>query len=121
MVIQTEFQFILPKGYVDESGNLHRNGTMRLATAGDEILPLKDPRVQQNPAYATIIVLSRVITKLGEIKPITTKTVEDFFASDLAYLQTFYNKINGEGKTKIKAVCPNCKTEFEVEIGNPGE
>jgi hypothetical protein len=121
MVFQTEFQFTLPKGFVDESGNLHREGVMRLATAGDEILPLKDPRVQQNPAYATIIVLSRVITRLGDLKTVTTKTVEDLFASDLAYLQTFYNKINGDGTTKIKAVCPNCKTAFELELGCPGE
>ncbi len=121
MVIQTEYEFILPKGFVDENGNLHRNGVMRLATAADEILPLKDPRVQQNPAYLTIIVLSRVITKLGDLNSVTTKTIENLFASDLSYLQAFYNKINGEGNTEIKATCPNCKTEFKVEISNPGE
>ncbi len=121
MVFQTEFPFILPKGFVDENGNLHKNGIMRLATAGDEILPLKDPRVQQNPAYLTIIVLSRVVTQLGELKIVSTSTIESLFASDLAYLQTLYNKINGEGNTKIKTKCPNCKTEFDVEISDPGE
>jgi hypothetical protein len=121
MVFQTEFEFTLPKGYVDENGNLHRNGVMRLATAADEILPLKDPRVQQNPAYLTIIVLSRVITKLGDLTAVNTRTIENLFASDLAYLQTVYNKINGEGTTKIKTVCPSCKKDFEAEIGNPGK
>ena len=121
MVIQVEYEFTLPKGFVDESGTLHRNGVMRLATAADEILPLKDPRVQQNPAYLTVIVLSRVITKLGNLSSVSTKTIENLFASDLSYLQAFYNKINGEGNAKIKATCPNCKTEFEVEIGSPGE
>ena len=121
MVFQTEFEFTLPKGYVDESGTLHKNGVMRLATAADEILPLKDPRVQQNPAYLTVIVFSRVITKLGGLSSVSTKTVENLFASDLSYLQAFYNRINGEGNTKIKATCPNCKTEFDVEIGSPGE
>jgi hypothetical protein len=121
MVIQVEYEFTLPKGLVDDKGNLHKKGLMRLATAADEILPLKDPRVQQNPAYLTIIVLSRVITKLGDLNMITTTTIEKLFASDLAYLQTFYNKINGEGNFKQTVTCPNCKTQFEVEIGNPGE
>jgi hypothetical protein len=121
MVIQVEYEFTLPKGLVDENGNLQKKGVMRLATAADEILPLRDPRVQQNPAYLTIIVLSRVIAKLGDLNVVTTKTIESLFASDLAFLQTFYNKINGEGNPKIKATCPNCKTEFETEIGSPGE
>jgi len=121
MAIQTEYQFTLPKGYVDEQGNLHRNGIMRLATAADEILPLKDPRVQQNPAYVTVIVLSNVITKLGDLRKVTTKTIEDLFASDLSYLQLLYNKINGEGTVDIKAICPKCKNEFCVEISGPGE
>ncbi len=120
MVIQVEYEFTLPKGYVDDSGTLHKKGVMRLATAADEILPLKDPRVQQNPAYLTVIVLSRVVTKLGDLNAVSTKTVENLFASDLSYLQAFYNKINGEGNTTIKATCPNCKTDFQVEIGSPG-
>jgi len=120
MVIQTEYDFVLPKGLPDENGNLHKNGVMRLATAADEILPLKDPRVQQNPSYLTVIILSRVITKLGDLEKITTKTIENLFASDLAYLQSLYNRINGESNVCIKVTCPNCKTDFETELGNPG-
>jgi hypothetical protein len=94
---------------------------MRLANVADEILPLKDPRVQQNLAYLTIIIQSRVISKLGDLENVTTKTIENLFASNLAYLQTLYNKINGEGTRTLKITCPNCKTEFETEINNPGE
>jgi hypothetical protein len=120
MVIQTEYEFTLPKGLVDENGNLHKKGIMRVATAADEILPLKDPRVQQNPAYLTVVILSRVVVKLGDLKSITTKTIENLFASDLAYLQMLYNKINGEGASKLKVTCPKCKTEFEMEVDDPG-
>lgn len=115
-MFQTEYEFTLPKGYVDESGNLHKNGVMRLATAADEILPLKDSRVQQNPAYLNIILFSRVITKLGDLQVINTKTVEDLFASDLAYLQDFYREINGDSRSVVKATCPECEHEFEVEV-----
>lgn len=93
-VISTEVEFILPLGYRDGDGNLHRNGVMRLATAGDEILPLKDHRVQANPAYLSIIVLSRVIVRLGSLDMINTKLVEDLFSADFSYLQDLYNKIN---------------------------
>jgi len=119
MVIQTEYEFTLPKGFVDENGTLHRKGIMKLATAADEILPLKDPRVQQNPAYHTIIVLSRVIPKLGDVA-VTTNIIENLFASDLAYLQILYNKINSDGNTNLKLTCPNCKKEFTTELTNPG-
>ena len=94
-MLQTEFEFTLPKGYLDEEGNLHRKGVMRLARAIDEIAPLKDPRVKSNPAYATVIILTRVITKLGALEIITPATIEDFFACDLNYLQHFYRRING--------------------------
>ena len=90
MAFQTEYEFTLPKGFVDSEGNLHKLGVMRLATAADEILPQKDPRVHQNPAYLAVIVLSRVITKLGELNNISPKTVEGLFSSDLAFLQDFY-------------------------------
>ncbi|MBI1773063.1 MAG: hypothetical protein HYR68_12090 [Burkholderiales bacterium] len=93
-VISTEVEFTLPIGYRDADGNLHKNGVMRLATAGDEILPLKDHRVQNNPAYLIIIVLSRVIVRLGSLDIINTKLVEDLFSADFTYLQTLYNKIN---------------------------
>jgi hypothetical protein len=93
--LQTEFDFTLPKGYLDSEGNLHRKGIMRLARASDEIVPLKDPRVKTNPAYATIIILSRVILKLGALESINPAIVEDFFAEDLNFLQQFYRHING--------------------------
>ncbi len=120
-MLQTEFEFSLPKGFVDQEGNLHRNGVMRLATAADEILPQKDPRVQSNPAYLIVILLSRVITNLGDLKTITPKTIEDLFSSDLAYLQDFYQRINENGKPEIKAVCPKCEHPFELEHDRPGE
>jgi hypothetical protein len=121
MVFLTEFEFTLPKGYVDDEGNLHRKGIMRLATAADEILPLKDPRVQANPPYLTVILLSRVITKLGDLPLIDTKVIEGLFASDFAYLQEFYNKINDSGSSKIKVACPKCGYDFEVEPYSQGE
>ncbi len=94
-MFQTEFEFTLPKGYLDESGNLHRKGVMRLARAIDEIAPIKDPRVKANPAYATVLILARVITRLGAIEEINPGIIEDFFAEDLNYLQHFYRRING--------------------------
>ncbi len=93
-MIQTEFEFLLPKGYLDEAGILHRRGIMRLSTAMDEIVPLRDPRVKANPAYATVIILSRVITHLGALEEINPAVVEGFFACDLNYLQQFYRHIN---------------------------
>lgn len=92
---RTEIDFSLPKGYVDGSGTLHRHGVMRLATAADEILPLRDPRVQQNEAYLTVIVLARVIVKLGTLADIDTATIEGLYASDLSYLQRLYEELNG--------------------------
>lgn len=94
MSIQTEFRFTLPKGYVDQHGDVHREGTMRLATARDEIEPLRDPRVKENEAYLTVIVLSRVITELGTLSQVTPKVVEGMFAADLAHLQELYRSIN---------------------------
>ena len=95
-MFQTEVEFTLPKGYVDADGELHRTGVMRLATAADEILPLKDPRVQQNPAYLAVIVLARVTTRLGSLPDVNTKVVEGLFASDMSYLQTMYEQLNGD-------------------------
>jgi hypothetical protein len=121
MVFQTEFEFTLPKGYVDDEGTLHRQGVMRLATAADEILPQKDPRVQNNPAYLSVIVLSRVIAKLGTLPSINPAVIEQLFASDLAFLQTLYQQINGSGTVHIKATCPKCEHQFEVEVNGAGE
>lgn len=121
MAFQTEFEFTLPRGYVDAEGNLYKTGIMRLATAADEILPQKDPRVHQNPAYLVVILLSRVVTNLGDIKNVTTKTIEGLFSADLAYLQDFYQRINENGTVAVKAVCPKCEHQFELESSSPGE
>ncbi len=118
MAFQTEFEFTLPKGYVDQDGTLHKKGIMRLATAADEILPQKDPRVQANPAYLVIIVLARVIVRLGEITNITTKTIEDLFSADLAFLQEFYNQINETGKSPdLKETVNNVQYSEEFTRG----
>jgi hypothetical protein len=117
----TEFEFVLPRGYVDQEGNAHSEGVMRLATAADEILPLKDPRVQSNPTYLVVILLSRVITRLGSLEVINPKVIEGLFASDLAYLQDFYNRINGNGTRSLKVICPHCQQGFEVEPERLGE
>ncbi len=120
MKLQTEFPFKLPKGYVDREGTLHREGTMRLATALDEILPLRDPRVKQNGAYLVIILLSRVITRLGTIEEMTPAMIEGLFSSDLAYLQNFYRRINQDGSTLARVACPNCGTEVEIDVSEVG-
>jgi hypothetical protein len=120
MMIQTEYPFTLPIGYQDEDGTLHREGTMRLATAADEILPLKDPRVQSNQAYLIIILMSRVITQLQGVAHINPKVIEELYAADLAYLQELYNLINRNGKASVKAACPKCAHEFEMELNGMG-
>ncbi len=116
MGFQTEIQFRLPRGYMDEDGTLHHEGVMRLATAADEILPLKDPRVQSNPAYLTVIVLSRVVTKLGGLPDVNTRIIENLYASDVSYLQSLYQKLNtnGNGNGHKKVACPNCNEEIDV-------
>jgi hypothetical protein len=120
-MFQTEYEFTLPMGYVDADGNLHRQGVMRLATAADEILPLQDPRVTNNPAYLLVILLSRVVVKLGEVKQITPKTVEGLFAADLNYLQSLYNQINSGDQGHMQTECPKCHHTFTVETLNLGE
>jgi hypothetical protein len=120
MMIQTEYEFTLPVGYQDGEGTLHREGTMRLATAADEIHPLKDPRVQSNQAYLIVILLSRVITRLGSVAHINPNVIEGLYAADLAYLQEFYNRINQSGKASIDAACPQCTHPFEVEMNGLG-
>ncbi len=119
-MFQTEYEFRLPLGYVDGEGNLHRDGVMRLATAADEILPLKDPRVQGNEAYLIVILLSRVVTRLGSLGQINPKVIEGLYAGDLAYLQEFYNRINRSGTASIEAACPKCEHAFAVEMSGVG-
>ena len=115
-MLQTEREFALPMGYLDRDGTLHRDGVMRLATAADEILPLRDPRVQKNQAYLTVILLSRVITRLGSLDSVTPNVIEGMFACDVNYLQQLYNSINriDEGHT---VTCPRCEHAFALEGG----
>jgi hypothetical protein len=120
MTLQTEFPFSLPHGYVDGEGNLHREGVMRMATAYDEIAPMKDPRVQSNPGYLVIILLSRVISRLGDLEHLNPKVIENLFAADLAYLQDFYRRINENGHNRLSVTCPHCEKRFEAEIDSPG-
>jgi len=120
MALQTEYTFTLPRGYVDGAGKVHKEGVMRLATAMDEIAPLRDPRVRNNQAYLTVILLSRVIVRLGTLTEITPAVVENLFAADLAYLQTLYRRINEEGSTLIQVVCPNCQQTIEVDLTDLG-
>ncbi|WP_433858671.1 hypothetical protein [Streptomyces kronopolitis] len=114
--LRTEFEFELPRGFVDESGTVHRNGAMRLATARDELIPLRDVRVRENPAYLSVVLLGRVITRLGTLGSVHDGTVENMFASDLAFLQDFYRQINAEGHTRAAVACPRCEESFEVEL-----
>ncbi|MDQ3806331.1 MAG: phage tail assembly protein [Acidobacteriota bacterium] len=116
-MLQTEFPFTLPKGYIDADGNLHREGVMRLANAKDEIAPLQDPRVQRNEAYLVVILLSRVVTKLGELADINPGVVENLFSADLAYLQDLYRRINQNGHSLVTLTCPVCESDFEVTEG----
>ena len=113
--LQTEFEFTLPRGYVDSQGNLHRVGRMRLARAIDEIAPQRDPSVRDNPAYLSIAILARVITGLGELGEVNVKTVENMFTTDLAYLQDFYRRINENGSAAREITCPQCGTVIQVE------
>ena len=117
MTLQTEFEFTLPRGYVDKDGNVHKNGKMRLATAIDEIAPLRDPRVKSNEAYLVLILLSRVITRLGQLRDINPGVIEGLFSADLAYLQDFYRRINENGHAMAPVTCPHCSQDFEVDMG----
>ena len=120
MNLKTEFEFELPMGYVDKEGNLHKKGTMRLATAMDEITILNDMRVQSNEAYIVIVLLARVITGLGTLSSINTNVIENLFAADLTYLQEFYRQINEEGNTQREYICPHCNETFKLDLSTLG-
>ena len=115
-----EFEFELPQGYLDAEGNLHRQGVMRLATAYDEIMPMRDHRVQSNPAYLIIMLLARVITRLGDIEKVNTRVIEGLFSADLAFLQDFYRRINENGHARLEVACPHCSKNFNVEADGLG-
>lgn len=114
--LRTEFAFVLPRGYVDDLGTVHREGMMRLATAKDEILPQRDPRVRENESYLTVLVLARVITRLGSVPAVTPGVVEGMFASDLAFLQDLYRRVNQDGVAELTVTCPSCKEEMTVDL-----
>jgi hypothetical protein len=111
-MFQTEFEFTLPCGYLDEDGTLHREGVLRRATAADEIIPLRDPRVVRNPAYLAVVLLARVVVRLGGLERITPTVIENLYATDLAYLQNLYNDVNRLDSNGSAVVCPDCKHEF---------
>jgi hypothetical protein len=114
--LRTEFEFDLPRGFVDRSGTVHRHGAMRLATARDELVPLHDDRVRENPAYLTIVLLGRVITRLGTLDEVHAGILENMFASDVAFLQDLYRRINQEGHTRAAVSCPACHHDFTVDM-----
>jgi hypothetical protein len=118
---ETSFPFELPKGYVDSAGKLHKNGVMRLANAADEIIPLNDIRVKSNPGYLSILILERVITKLGELPKIDAKIIERFYTADMQYLQDLYQRINSLDPQTFAVECPHCSNRFSVEAPFFGE
>jgi len=120
MEFKTEYEFVLPRGYVDADGTVHREGVMRLANAKDEIVPLNDLRVQRNRAYLIIVLLSRVVTRLGNLQDVDTQVVENLFAGDLRFLEEMYNRIN-EDDSMVQVTCPSCGNRFDKEFGRLGE
>ncbi|WSJ71760.1 hypothetical protein OG500_04405 [Kitasatospora sp. NBC_01250] len=121
--LRTEFDFELPRGYVDDEGTVHRHGSMRLATARDELMPQIDLRVKENPAYLSVVLLSHVITRLGTVTDVHAGVVERMYATDVAFLQDFYQRINSEGHTRAAVTCPHCDGAFEIDLagGRLGE
>ncbi|MDB9375765.1 phage tail assembly protein [Nodularia sphaerocarpa] len=119
--LYTEFDFTLPRGLTDSQNRVHRHGTMRLATAKDEILVQKERKVQENPAYTALVMLSRVITRLGSLNSVSPDLLEELLLHDFAYLREFYNRINQQGNTHIPTQCPHCSTQFSVELALAGE
>lgn len=121
--LRTEFPFELPRGYVDGSGNVHRSGVMRLATGRDELVPLRDDRVRENPAYLSVVLLARVVTRIGTIEDIHAGIIENMFATDVAFLQDLYRRVNQEGHTRAGVTCPSCQHSFAVDVagGRLGE
>lgn len=119
--MKSEFEFALPKGYVDSAGAVHRDGTMRLATARDEIEPLRDPSVRQNEAYLAVLLLSRVVTRLGTVPTVTPDLIENLYAADFDHLQRLYERINADGEAVGALSCPACGHEFEVDLTEIGD
>ncbi|MDR2074584.1 MAG: phage tail assembly protein [Oscillospiraceae bacterium] len=118
---EINFNFELPRGFVDENGKIHKKGVMRLASAADEIVPLNDPRVKMNPGYLSILLLERVITELGTLPKIDTRVIESLFTADMAYLQDLYQKINSIEPPSMEVSCPKCVHSFVVTVPFFGE
>ncbi|SRR5688572_7848 len=114
--MQTEVTFTLPRGYVDSQGTVHREGTMRLATARDEIEPLRDPEVRTNQAYLSVLLLARTVTRIGSVATITPELVEDLYAVDFDHLQRLYERLNSNGEAVGVVACPECSHEFEIDL-----
>lgn len=119
--LMTEFEFTLPRGWVDPQGQVHRQGVMRLATGGDELRAQRDRRVQQWPEYAPLVLLAQVVTCLGPVSPVTPEILETLFTQDLAYLREFYNRINQSGQAQVATQCPACAATFAVNLALAGE
>lgn len=114
--METVYEFTLPRGYIDANGETHRNGKMRLATAGDEISATRDPRVLNNPSYLTIVVLSKVIIELEGIPMVSATIIEKLFTVDLAFLQDMYQRINDIAPPEMTTVCPKCGHTHRVPL-----
>jgi hypothetical protein len=114
-MLQTEYEFTLPYGYVDDAGTLHRTGVMRLATALDEVESMRDPRVRTNDAYLSILLLSRVLTRLGNLEPVQPGVVERLFSADFVYLQDLFVRLNEVGANLVETECPACGTRFSLD------
>jgi len=120
-VLRTEFDFTLPCGYVDEQGNLHRDGVMRLATARDELAAVQDPRVKANTAYLSVVLLSRVVTRIGALSPVSPEDVERLFSADFVHLQDLFVRMNDVGGNLVETRCPKCSTRFLLDLVPAGE
>ena len=114
--MNTEFAFTLPRGYVDASGAVHRDGVMRLATARDEIEPLRDADVRRNEAYLAVLLLSRVVTRIGAVVDVTPSVIEELYAADFDHLQRLYERLNTDGEAVGAVTCPHCAQAFEVDL-----
>ncbi len=118
MSLQTEFTFNLPRGYLDGSGQVHQQGVMRLATALDEIEAMEDARVQANDAYLPVVLLSRVVIRLGDLSEaqVTPQVIERLFSADMAYLEDLYLRLNSQDSVVLGVVCPHCSQRFDIQV-----
>ena len=114
--MKSEYAFTLPRGLLDSAGTVHREGTMRLATARDEIEPLRSVEVRQNEAYLAVLLLSRVVTRIGDVTEVTPDLVEELYAADFDHLQRLYERINTDGEAVGAVTCPHCSQPFEVDL-----